>query len=341
MSYISTIKGMRLRPAPEDAEIPADVLPETCGPLSVLLIGDLADPHLATVLDRLPRQGTVAVDAATLPEVLCRLSPERSTLFDRQGEPVRLSAAAPARGWIRRLAPAGWDAGAVLGSQAAARLASRMALLAALVRDERTTWLCHLDALFAAENKMVQYRAARALGLRIPETLICPHPGDLAAALGDPFVVKPLGPGNFTGDDGRERVVHTQTVTAADLAGADLLGAPFLAQQQLAARTHLRIVTVNDRAWTAELDAESLPLDWRQAEAAHHAFKASSRWREAEHDALLLARHLKTGFTCQDWIVDAAGPAFIDLNPGGQWLFLPNSMTAQIADHLAAWLRGV
>jgi hypothetical protein len=39
--------------------------------------------------------------------------------------------------------------------------------------------------------------------------------------------------------------------------------------------------------------------------------------------------------------VDAAGPAFIDLNPGGQWLFLPDSMTTQIADHLAAWLRGV
>nr|WP_168516614.1 hypothetical protein [Streptomyces sp. S1D4-11]QIZ01254.1 hypothetical protein HEP87_56080 [Streptomyces sp. S1D4-11] len=332
---------MRFRPVPEDAGIPVDAPPEACGTLGALLVGDTADPHVIAVLDRLPRQGTVVVDASTLPDVLRRLSPQHSTLLDQQGEPVRLSAAAPARGWIRRLAPAGWDSGTVLGSQAAARLASRMALLAAFVRDERTTWLCHVDALFAAENKMVQYRAARTLGLRVPETLICSHPADLAAALGDPFVIKPLGPGNFTGDDGQERVVHTQTVTAADLAGADLLGAPFLAQQQLTARTHLRIVTVNGRAWAAELDADSLPLDWRQAEAAHHSFKASARWRGEERDALLLARHLKTGFTCQDWIVDAAGPAFIDLNPGGQWLFLPDSMTTQIADHLAAWLRGV
>lgn len=331
---------MRLRPVPEDAGIPVEAPIEACGPLSALLIGDPADPHMAAVLDRLPRQGTVTVDAATLPDVLCRLSTQHSTLLDQCGEPVRLSAAAPARGWIRRLAPAGWDSGTALGSQAAARLASRMALLAALVRDDRTTWLCHVDALFAAENKMVQYRAARTLGLRVPETLICSHPADLAAALGDPFVVKPLGPGNFTGDDGQECVVHTQSVTAADLAGADLLGAPFLAQQQLAARAHLRIVTVNGRAWSAELDADSLPLDWRQAEEAHHGFKSSARWREAEQDALLLAQHLKTGFTCQDWIVDAAGPAFIDLNPGGQWLFLPGSMTVQIADHLAAWLRG-
>lgn len=187
---------------------------------------------------------------------------------------------------------------------------------------------------------MVQYRAVRAAGLGVPETLICSHPADLAAALGDPFVVKPLGPGNFTGDDGQERVVHTQTVTADDLTGADLLEAPFLAQQ-LAACPHLRIVTVKDRVWTAELDADGLPPDWRQAEAAHHGFRASKHWRETERDALLLARHLKMGFTCQDWIVDAAGPAFIDLNPGGQWLFLPDSMAAQIADYLATWLRGV
>ncbi|MEH0483499.1 hypothetical protein QBA94_43435 [Streptomyces scabiei] len=59
-----------------------------------------------------------------------------------------------------------------------------------------------------------------------------------------------------------------------------------------------------------------------------------------EHDAARLARHLRTGISCQDWIVDASGPAFIDLNPGGQWLFLPDVLTTQIADHLAAWLHG-
>lgn len=162
--HISTINGMRFRPVPEDAGIPVDAPPEACGTLGALLVGDTADPHVIAVLDRLPRQGTVVVDASTLPDVLRRLSPQHSTLLDQQGEPVRLSAAAPARGWIRRLAPAGWDSGTVLGSQAAARLASRMALLAAFVRDERTTWLCHVDALFAAENKMVQYRAACTSG---------------------------------------------------------------------------------------------------------------------------------------------------------------------------------
>lgn len=309
-------------------------------PVRSLLIGDVEDPHIAVVVDRLPRQGTVVADAASLPFVLDRLSPAECTVFDLAGEPSRLVPDMPGRGWIRRLAPAGWDTNVALGSQAAARLASRMTALAALLRQDATEWLCGVDALFAAENKIVQYRAAHTLGLRIPDTLIGGDPGVLAAELGEPFVIKPLGPGNFTGGDGQEQIIHTQAVTAAQLAGVDLLDAPFLAQQMLTARTHLRIVTVAGRAWTAELDADGLPLDWRQVTRAHHSFTPTTRWQTVERDAIRLARHLHTAFTCQDWIIDDTGPAFLDLNPGGQWLFLPDSLTTQIADHLAAWLRG-
>jgi hypothetical protein len=216
-----------------------------------------------------------------------------------------------------------------------------MTVLAALLRDTRVSWMCGVDALFAAENKLVQYQAAQTIGLRIPDTFICTDPAYLAAELGEPFVIKPLGPGNFTDEEGLGQVVHTRAVTAQDLAGVDLLGAPFLAQKLLTARTHLRIVTVNDRAWTAELEAGGLPLDWRQADRAHRSFVAVSRWDSVERDAVRLAQHLQTGFTCQDWIVDDDGPAFVDLNHGGQWLFLPDGMTSQIADLMASWLRGI
>lgn len=288
---------------------------------------------------RLPREGTVIVDAASLPAVVQRASLEGHVVVDLDGVPACLAPHHRVRGWIRRLAPAGWDGGVTLGSTDAARLASRMTALAGILRQPGIEWLCSVDALFAAENKIVQYRAARALGLRTPATLLANDPAVLAAELGEPFIVKPLGPGNFTGADGREGVVYTQAVTAEQLAGVDLLDAPFLAQELLSARAHLRIVTVGSRAWTAELDAEGLPLDWRQMVQAHYSFEPSSRWRGVERDAIRLAGRLNTGLTCQDWIIDAAGAAFIDLNPGGQWLFLPDVLTTRIADALAVWLQ--
>ncbi|WP_326806064.1 hypothetical protein OIE49_36655 [Streptomyces sp. NBC_01788] len=310
-------------------------------PAGAVVIGDLDDPHVEAVLQRLPRQATAVLDAATLPAALSRLSPLDSVVFDRSGQPVRLSRHVPARGWIRRLAPAGWDAGVELGGQAAARMAARMTTLAAVLRDAGLTWLCTVDALFTAENKIVQYRTAAALGVAAPATLVCGDPAVLAAELGEPFIIKPLGPGNFAGRDRSQHIVHAQEATGVALTGVDLLDAPFLAQRKLHARTHLRVVTVNDRAWTAELDATGLPLDWRQADEAHHAFTASTRWPAVEHDAVRLAKHLNTGFSCQDWIVDQAGPWFVDLNPGGQWLFLPESITEQVADSLAHWLQGI
>jgi hypothetical protein len=224
------------------------------------------------VLARLPKEGTVVIDAATLPSALYRLSPEEGTFVDLTGEQVRLSAEVAARGWIRRLAPAGWDTGTVLGSRAAARLTARMTVLAALLRDARISWMCAVDALFGAENKLVQYRAAQAAGLRVPGTLMCADPAYLAAELGEPFVIEPLGPGNFMTDDGRDQVVHTRAVTARDLAGVDLLGVPFLAQKLLTARAHLRIVTVGGRAWTAELDVSGLAPGLAPGPRAHRSF---------------------------------------------------------------------
>lgn len=311
-----------------------------CHPVRAVVIGDATDPHVAAVVSRLPKRGTVVIDAETLPTVLHRLSPAQAIFIDLAGERVQLSSEVQARGWIRRLAPAEWGAGTVLGSKGAARLAARMTVLAALLREARVSWMCGVDALFAAENKLVQYQAVHTIGLRVPSTFVCTDPAYLAAELGEPFVIKPLGPGNFTAEAGPSQVVHTRAVTAQDLVGADLLGAPFLAQKLLTARTHLRIVTVNDRAWTAELEAVGLPLDWRQADHAHRSFVPASRWGSTEREAVRLAQHLQTGFTCQDWIVDEDGPAFIDLNPGGQWLFLPDNMTSQIADLMASWLRG-
>jgi hypothetical protein len=307
--------------------------------MPVILVGDGADPHVRAVADRLPRAGTVIVDATTLHQVVQSVDPVRTILSDLAGGAVELSAGNPARGWLRRLAPAGWDHAVVLGGHAAAVLSSRLTLLAALLRDPALSLATPVDQLFAAENKLVQYRAAHEAGIRFPTTLVSGRPQDLTRRLGEPFVLKPLGPGNFE-DDGRQNVVYVRPVHAADVADADLLDAPFLAQTLVTTRMHLRVVTVQDQVWVAELDGAGLPVDWRESPPAHHGFTASTSWPEVEHCAVRLAARLGVGFSSQDWVVDDDGPMFLDLNPGGQWLFLPDAVTAPVARALADWLSG-
>jgi hypothetical protein len=155
--------------------------------------------------------------------------------------------------------------------------------------------------------------------------------------LPEPFVLKPLGPGNFEAD-GRQYVAFARTIRVADLGEADLLEAPFLAQETIGARLHLRVATVGGRAWVAELDGVGLPLDWREHAPAHYSFRASPDWPAVERNAVALAAALRVGFSCQDWVVDDNGPVFLDLNPGGQWLFLPDVISKEIAHMLADWL---
>ncbi|AOW85171.1 hypothetical protein KVH31_34245 [Streptomyces olivaceus] len=54
-------------------------LSQDCDPARVFLIGDATDQHVSTVLARLPKEGTVVIDAATLPSALYRLTPEEGT----------------------------------------------------------------------------------------------------------------------------------------------------------------------------------------------------------------------------------------------------------------------
>jgi glutathione synthase/RimK-type ligase-like ATP-grasp enzyme len=234
------------------------------------------------------------------------------------------------------VAPASWDHGTRLGSHQAAVMAARVSLLAAIMREPSVGWVSTVDRLYAAENKIIQYRAAMVAGLRVPRTLVAIDRDELADELGEPFVLKPLGPGNFEAD-GRQYVSYVTSRRAADLAEADLLSAPFLAQSVVTARKHLRIVTVDQDAWVAELDANELPLDWRSHGPAHSSFRAA-RWPGTQADAVRLASSLDIGFSCQDWVVDEDGPVFLDLNPGGQWLFLPEAVSFPATRALAGWL---
>ncbi len=303
----------------------------------ILLVGDIRDPHVKAILDRLPSRGLVVVDAATLDSVLLRLELERSYLLDVAGEQVEVSQDRGARGWIRRLAPAPWDHGVPLGSHRAAVLASRLTLLAALLRDPAVSWLTPSDRLFAAENKIVQYRAGAAIDIRVPLTMVSGDRELLANELSEPFLIKPLGPGNFE-VDGQQQVVFAEDVYASDLAGLHLLEAPFLAQQTIQARLHLRVTTVQQQAWIAELDARGLPRDWREHAPAHHSFRLVTDWPDVEQSATRLAASLGVGMSSQDWAVDEQGPVFLDLNPGGQWLFLPSDITEPVTVAISDWL---
>jgi hypothetical protein len=188
-----------------------------------------------------------------------------------------------------------------------------------------------------AENKLVQNREALQLGIPSPSTCVASHRQDISS-IGNPIVLKPLGLGIFT-QDGVPFAIHAKLVDVSDASLDGLNAAPYLAQREVRAKRHLRIPTVNSQAWPCELDAADLPLDWRAEDRAHTSWRASINDDETAQLAIRIARTLNLGYSCQDWIVDQDDKAWlIDINPAGQWLFLPEKVGSGVTGAIADWL---
>jgi hypothetical protein len=304
-------------------------------PASAIVVGDPSDPHVAAVLARLSGD-VLVVDAASLSQGVYRLEAGRFC-FTRPGSALTIDENAPIRGWLRRLAPPDWQRGITLESRQAAVKTSWLSLLTGVIRTCGVSWLTGVDALIVSESKLLQHDAARRVGVCTPKSIITNDRQVAADYLPDELVLKPLGPGHFF--DGEEPFVVFATAIRNDAPELDALaGAPFITQERIVARAHLRIVTVEDRVWAARLDATDRPLDWRRQDAAHRSFHATLAPATVRDGGLRVATALDLGYSSQDWLETDSEPVLLDVNPAGQWLFLPPEVADPVTDAIAAWL---
>jgi glutathione synthase/RimK-type ligase-like ATP-grasp enzyme len=294
----------------------------------------MSDPHVNAVVQAMgSRRTPVVLDASTL--AATEFSISSTDYGDARSNGTSL---AQRRGWIRRLYPTGWYRGIVSESHAAAVKSSWMTLLADFLRSLDVRWLSNIDPLVASESKLSQMRSARSIGVPYPRTIVSNQAARIREHFTDEVVLKPLGPGHYV-DSSSARVVFA-TSCAVDDPRLELVNTvPFICQERLRARRHVRIVTVETDAWAAQLDATDRPLDWRKDRPAHREFQP---WPDPPEDAISgaikLTSALKLGYSSQDWILTDQGLYFLDLNPGGQWLFLPDEISTQVTAALAAWM---
>jgi hypothetical protein len=293
-----------------------------------LIVGDPGDPHVTAVLAAICADVHV-IDAASFAQRSLTITSEG---LEDGGQPIIAK-----RGWIRRLAPPSWTSSLEASTLVGAQRAAGLSALAAILHDERISWLTPVGRLGPAENKPFQYRHAQSVHVPVPEWMVTTDPRRAPEDNG--WVTKPLGPGSFIDEGGTEQIVPTTPFDPATRSA--LAGAPFILQRRAFARTHARVVTVGAQVFSATLPADDLPTDWRLSRHAHHAFTTNHAPDSVHALASTVARQIGVGYSAQDWIQDTAGDWwFIDLNPAGQWLFLPEPVAADITAALGRFLEG-
>lgn len=298
-----------------------------------LIIGDPDDFHASEVVRCLENLGRkpLIVNAPIL----------QSKGFTLEGHHLRVGELElnlnSTNGWLRRFAPDNWGNQKVIGSLDAISDLSFLRLLSSISRVGVTRWLTAIDDLFKAEDRLLQLETAQRIGIPVPKTIVTSDGRNASKNLGPRFVLKPLA-FNYFETPSELRLVFTNEFSVDELDNVDFASAPFVAQEHLKAIEHLRIVTVQDNAWVASISALGRPLDWREQEEAHTSWEPVKR-PEVTELALKLSSAAKIGYSSQDWIVDEFGAKFIDLNPGGQWLFLPEPMSSEITNAIVQFLN--
>jgi glutathione synthase/RimK-type ligase-like ATP-grasp enzyme len=200
----------------------------------------------------------------------------------------------------------------------------RATMLGIMATEFSRVWVSHPEATRVAENKLIQLRAARQCGLRIPRTLISQNSQlirDFCTRLNYQVVIKtiagtPMTP-LMTGLIERDMLTSDESLSLS----------PAIYQEFVPGTRHLRICCFGTDIHTALIETEH--LDWRYPLDAR---TEPYRLDPATAAAILgVIEKLGLRMGIVDMKLDTDGePVWLEINPQGQFLFLEQMCGIQL-----------
>ncbi|NLU63732.1 ATP-dependent carboxylate-amine ligase [Rhodococcus sp. HNM0563] len=314
----------------------------------VLVLTQPGDLHADAVIERLiQRQARYTIfDPGDFPSnAAMSVSYDRSGLIGRtllgSGRPLDLNAVDSI--WCRRPSP----------TTPAPEIEDPIAQ--ECVRDEGGTFSAYiwdsLDCLSVpgkmrsirhASCKPEQLSRAGALGLEIPPTLVTTDPEeflDFWDHHDGQIITKPLDNPSL-GVGGRSFVRFSEVPTTMDLASADAIRfCPVITQAYVPKLVELRVTVVGDRAFAVEIDSQRSNHargDWRKYDSTQGLYAVHSLPDEIAERCVRLVTEFDLNYGALDLIFTPDGRyVFLEINPGGQWLWLEEATGIPIADAVA------
>lgn len=303
----------------------------------ILIVAPHGDAHAATIAAMIDAAGhdVRLLDTGMWPSGMGEslLCDEYGTRFVRDGEGVFYDAA-----WCRRLMfkkqpPQGIHEQDVGFIRAEGLLFDLGALAVMGNGCGVRRWINSPLQALAADQKPLQLAAAQASGLVVPRTLISQRPADIRCFRdreGDGVVVKPFNVGAWSENAGYSVSYATRIAAEEIITEADLRACPTTYQEVVRHHGDLRVVCMGGTYICVRM-THGMPgeIDYR---AVRHkteiAYSLVALSRTLMQKLERLRRKLAVDFFCADFVtpVDDGEPVFIELNPGGQFLYLDDKV---------------
>jgi glutathione synthase/RimK-type ligase-like ATP-grasp enzyme len=208
----------------------------------------------------------------------------------------------------------------------------RAALVGLLLNEFRGTWINHPVNTMLAQNKLVQLRAAKNAGFRVPRTLVSQNPiaiRNFCEGLEYEVVVKSIS--------GTQKApLLTMMVTPEHLVCDESVAlSPAIYQEYIPGEVHVRAQCFGDSVHSVTLKSKA--LDWRPD--LNIPFKIIDLEEEVKtrlRDVLKLLG-LKMGVVDLKFAEDGE-PVWFEINPQGQFLFVEGLTGLDLTSAFTAFL---
>jgi RimK-like ATP-grasp domain len=316
----------------------------------ILIVGQRADPHIASVIQSLGNSGRdfAVVDSFGMHSDGCRLNISEGTILDIDGNRFKLDDVKST--WWRQKPRFG-----SVPSDSASKLYDDFFL--------HQEWHHILDYLSfelspkfnindprarqQANNKLIQLKYAEQVGFRVPPTLISNNFDAISEFVVDnhdnSYVFKTLTPYMPpTGAMTYTTMINGQVIREKK---DSIKTVPGIFQEFIKKRFELRVTIVGNDIFSARINSQrsdEAKIDWRKDIFNADLYSPEAIDHELESRLLALHKRLGLFYGAYDLVVDNEENCFfMEVNPAGQWMWLEHALGFPISQHIAdALVRG-
>ena len=207
-----------------------------------------------------------------------------------------------------------------------------------LIIFDTAKWVNHPVSTYRAENKLLQLKIARDIGLYVPTTYV----GNVVPDCIDfdkSYIVKSLDAALFF-DGTNEMFTYSTKITGKELLASKIKTAPVIIQEYLHDKTDIRVTVIGDEMLAVDITNNNYPIDgdWRKMS------KESLLYRQIELPSLVKAKikkimgELDLRFGGMDMALVSGEYYFIEVNPTGEWGWLVSTANLPIDQVIVRYL---
>jgi glutathione synthase/RimK-type ligase-like ATP-grasp enzyme len=198
------------------------------------------------------------------------------------------------------------------------------AFLRNLTIFEKPLWVNNPIATFKAENKLLQLKYARMVGLACPITRVanrCP----INITDDADYIVKSIDTAVLRIEN-HEAFVYSNKIKGRELKAAELSIAPIIIQDYIYPKIDMRVTVVGESVYPVKILVNGCGVegDWRQIKD-NVQFVECDLPKEISKSCIDLTKSLGLSFSAIDLIESGNDIYFLELNPTGEWGWLVHS----------------